>query len=104
VYSIHCVHSRVSLNTLVLLTTAAAAAACRRRLLGQVFDPQGAVDCAAAAIASGKEGKAVTSRLLQEAVRERRCKDNCTILLVHLQHPGAGTGAEAQAAGVGSSK
>ena len=33
-------------------------------------------------LAEGREPKAVTNRLLHEAIRERKCKDNCTVMLI----------------------
>lgn len=48
----------------------------------QVFDAQGAADMAAALLAGGRDAKAVTNRLINEAVRVRRCKDNCSVALV----------------------
>lgn len=47
-----------------------------------VMDPQGAVDFVAQQLQQGKDPKAATNRLLHEVVTERRCKDNCTVLLV----------------------
>lgn len=37
----------------------------------------------------GKDDKSVTNRLIYEAVRERRCKDNCTCLLLRFSHSSA---------------
>jgi hypothetical protein len=48
----------------------------------QVFEPQGAIDMALKLLGDGKDIKAVTDRLLNEAIRERKCKDNCTIILL----------------------
>lgn len=47
-----------------------------------VFPPQVAVDTACKLLQEGKDEKAVTNRLINMAVRELRCKDNCTCLLV----------------------
>ncbi|MEW5298033.1 MAG: hypothetical protein WDW36_001197 [Sanguina aurantia] len=52
-----------------------------------VFDPQGAVDIVAVELAKHQSSssaacKAVTNRLLNMAVRERKCADNCTVLMV----------------------
>ncbi|KAG2454060.1 hypothetical protein HYH02_001101 [Chlamydomonas schloesseri] len=47
-----------------------------------VFGSQEAVDTAAALLAEGAEPKAVTNRLLNLAVREKKCKDNCSVMLV----------------------
>ncbi|KAL6748651.1 hypothetical protein V8C86DRAFT_2873365 [Haematococcus lacustris] len=51
-----------------------------------VFDAQGAVDMASALLEEGREPKAVTNRLLNEAIRVRGCKDNCTVLLLVFHH------------------
>lgn len=50
----------------------------------QVVDPQGAVELASSALAAGKPPKAVTNRLLHEAVVSRRARDNVTVMLVLL--------------------
>ncbi|MEW5312016.1 MAG: hypothetical protein WDW38_003680 [Sanguina aurantia] len=55
--------------------------------LKKVFDPQGAVDIVAVELAKHQSSssaacKAVTNRLLNMAVRERKCADNCTVLMV----------------------
>ncbi|PNW78595.1 hypothetical protein CHLRE_09g390600v5 [Chlamydomonas reinhardtii] len=47
-----------------------------------VYGAQEAVDAAAALLAEGAAPKAVTNRLLYVAVREKKCKDNCSVLLV----------------------
>lgn len=63
-----------------------------------VFDAQGAVDAVSKLLEEGRELKAVTNRLLNQAIRERRCKDNCTIMLVqfvHQQATDAGSGGNA---------
>jgi integrin-linked kinase-associated serine/threonine phosphatase 2C len=41
-----------------------------------------AVATASAMLQEGREPKVVTNRLLNITVRERRCKDNCTIMLL----------------------
>eukprot|EP00877_Chromochloris_zofingiensis_P010412 jgi/Chrzof1/5624/Cz16g09110.t1 len=51
-----------------------------------VFDAQGAVDFVAEQLQQQKEDKATTNRILHEAIRERRCKDNCTIMLIRVRH------------------
>lgn len=48
----------------------------------RVFGAQDAVDTAAALLAEGRAAKDVTNRLLNMAIRERRCKDNCSVLLL----------------------
>jgi hypothetical protein len=48
----------------------------------QVFGAQEAVDTTQSLLAEGVAPKAVTNRLLNIAVREKRCKDNCSVLLV----------------------
>ncbi|KAL4440518.1 hypothetical protein ABPG75_003519 [Micractinium tetrahymenae] len=48
-----------------------------------VFSPQDAVDFAQREmVLKGHAPKQTCNRLLHEAIRERRCKDNCTLLLV----------------------
>ena len=48
-----------------------------------VFGAQDAVDFAAAELwGRGKDAKQVCNRLVHEAIRERRCADNCTVMLV----------------------
>lgn len=63
----------------------------------QVMEPQATIEMAAALLDAGREPKAVTNRLLNEAVVVRKCKDNCSVLLVVFQHDGASQG-ELQAA------
>ena len=59
--------------------------ACRRAPAG-VFSPQDAVDFAQRELAAkGNDAKQTCNRLIYEAIRERRCKDNCTVMLVQLQ-------------------
>ncbi|KIZ03592.1 hypothetical protein MNEG_4366 [Monoraphidium neglectum] len=48
----------------------------------QVFDAQGAVAMVQQLLSEGRDPKAITNRLINAAVRERRCKDNCTIMLL----------------------
>ncbi|KAF5842845.1 phosphatase 2C-like domain-containing protein [Dunaliella salina] len=50
-----------------------------------VFDAQNAVDMAQQLLAQGRGEKSVANRLLNEAVRERKCKDNVTVMLVRLR-------------------
>ena len=60
-----------------------------------MFSPQDAVDFAQREMAEkGHNAKQTCNRLLHEAVRERHCKDNCTVMLLQLQHGGG----QAQAA------
>lgn len=66
----------------------------------QVMDPQGAVNLVQQQLAQGKDDKAITNRLLNEAVIERRCKDNCTVMLIRFDRSGRGSRA-ADAAGAG---
>ncbi|PNH10320.1 putative protein phosphatase 2C 8 [Tetrabaena socialis] len=47
-----------------------------------VFGAQEAVDAASKLLAEGKDAKSITNRLLNMAIREKRCADNCTVLLV----------------------
>lgn len=50
-----------------------------------VFSPQDAVDFAQREMAlKGRDPKQTCNRLLHEAIRERRCKDNCTVMLVKI--------------------
>ncbi|GFR45250.1 hypothetical protein Agub_g6356 [Astrephomene gubernaculifera] len=68
-----------------------------------VFGAQEAVDTAAALLGEGQAVKAVTNRLLNIAVREKRCKDNCSVLLVRFGgSEGAGGAAGGAGAGAGS--
>lgn len=46
------------------------------------FSPEDAVQAVAEMIEKGKPLKAVCDRLVYLAVRERRCKDNCSILVI----------------------
>eukprot|EP00803_Ostreobium_quekettii_P000578 evm.model.scf_964EXC.3 EVM.evm.TU.scf_964EXC.3 scf_964EXC:13598-17520(+) len=48
----------------------------------KVFDGQGAVDMVAELLEEGRDEKSVCNRILNEAVRNRRCNDNCTVLLI----------------------
>lgn len=47
-----------------------------------VFGPSDAVDFVDKQLKDGLSPTAVTRRLVREAVRERRCKDNCTAILI----------------------
>lgn len=38
---------------------------------------------AAELLSSGRDAKGVANRLLNEAVRERKCKDNVTLVLIN---------------------
>lgn len=49
-----------------------------------LWSPDDAVRTAQGLLAEGREPKAVTNRLLNITVRERRCKDNCTVMLLRL--------------------
>lgn len=51
----------------------------------QVFDAQSAVDTTAKLLSEGLEPKAVTNRLINIAIRERKCTDNCSVLLMVFQ-------------------
>lgn len=51
-------------------------------LLQSVFDAQHAVDMAEGLLKEGRDSKSTTNKLLNEAVRERKCKDNVTLVLV----------------------
>lgn len=46
-----------------------------------VFSPQEAVSTAAQLLQDKRDTKGVCVRLLNEAIRQRRCKDNCTLVL-----------------------
>lgn len=48
------------------------------------MDPQGCVQLVQQQLESGRSAKAITNRLLNEAVIERRCKDNCSVMLIVL--------------------
>lgn len=50
------------------------------------MDPQGTVELVQQQLSAGKDDKAITNRLINEAVIERRCKDNCTVMLVRFVH------------------
>lgn len=58
-----------------------------------VFSPQDAVEFAQQElVGKGNSVKQTCNRLIHEAIRERGCKDNCTVMLVLLRHvPAAGT-------------
>ncbi|PRW39315.1 putative phosphatase 2C 67 [Chlorella sorokiniana] len=52
-----------------------------------VFGPQDAVDFAQRELeAKGNSVKQTCNRLIHEAIRERKCKDNCTVLLLRFDH------------------
>ena len=38
-------------------------------------------------LAEGRDEKAAANRILHEAVRERGCQDNCTVLLLRFLQP-----------------
>ncbi|KAI8475948.1 MAG: phosphatase 2C-like domain-containing protein [Monoraphidium minutum] len=63
-----------------------------------VFDPQDAVAAARQLLAEGRDAKAVTNRLVNMAVRERRCKDNCTVMLIVFGGGGGGSAEDLAAA------
>jgi len=50
------------------------------------MDPQGSVELVVQQVQQGKDAKGITNRLLNEAVIERRCKDNCSVMLILFQH------------------
>lgn len=52
----------------------------------QVFDSQDAVSVTSALLAEGRELKSVSNRLINMAVRERRCTDNCTVMVIKFEH------------------
>ncbi|KAK9812811.1 hypothetical protein WJX72_004205 [[Myrmecia] bisecta] len=47
-----------------------------------VFGPEDAVKMASKLLGEGRDAKATCNRLINEAIRERRCKDNCTVMLI----------------------
>ncbi|CAN0902359.1 Probable protein phosphatase 2C 8 [Linum grandiflorum] len=51
-----------------------------------VFGPSDAVQFIQKLLKDGLSAAAVTRRLVKEAVLERRCKDNCTAIVVVLRH------------------
>jgi integrin-linked kinase-associated serine/threonine phosphatase 2C len=51
------------------------------------MDPQATVELVQQQLQRGKDEKAVTNKLINEAVIERRCKDNCTVMLVRFERP-----------------
>jgi integrin-linked kinase-associated serine/threonine phosphatase 2C len=51
----------------------------------QVMDPQATVELVQQQLQEGKNEKAITNKLINEAVIERRCKDNCTVMLVRFE-------------------
>jgi integrin-linked kinase-associated serine/threonine phosphatase 2C len=56
-------------------------------MLMQVMDPQATVELVQQQLQQGKDEKAVTNKLINEAAIERRCKDNCTVMLVCFARP-----------------
>ncbi|KAE9600243.1 hypothetical protein Lal_00046291 [Lupinus albus] len=51
-----------------------------------VFGPSDAVDFVQKLLKEGLPVTAVSRRLVREAVRERRCKDNCTAIVIVFKH------------------
>ncbi|KAK9091399.1 hypothetical protein Sjap_024576 [Stephania japonica] len=51
-----------------------------------VFGPSDAVDFVQQHLKEGQSVTAVSRRLVKEAVRERRCKDNCTAVVIAFKH------------------
>ena len=65
-----------------------------------VFGAQDAVEFAARELwGRGRDAKQVCNRLVHEAIRERRCADNCTVMLVCF---GAAAAAEVEKEGAGA--
>jgi integrin-linked kinase-associated serine/threonine phosphatase 2C len=54
----------------------------------QVMDPQATVELVQQQLQAGKDEKPITKKLINEAVIERRCKDNCTVMLVRFERCG----------------
>lgn len=52
-----------------------------------VFGPSDAVEFVDAQLMEGASVGVACRRLIREAVRERRCKDNCTAVLIVFRHP-----------------
>ncbi|KAF6261322.1 phosphatase 2C-like domain-containing protein [Scenedesmus sp. NREL 46B-D3] len=52
-----------------------------------VMDPQATVELVQQQLQAGKDEKAITNKLINEAVIERRSKDNCTVMLVRFERP-----------------
>ncbi|MQM10261.1 hypothetical protein Taro_043153 [Colocasia esculenta] len=50
--------------------------------LWEVFGPSDAVDFVHKHLQDGLSATTIVRRLVREAVRERRCRDNCTAILV----------------------
>jgi serine/threonine protein phosphatase PrpC len=60
-----------------------------------VFSPQDAVDFAQRELcAKGNGVKQTCNRLIYEAIRERNCRDNCTVMLVTLGALGTSGGGD----------
>lgn len=55
-----------------------------------VFGPSDAVDYVNTQLMQGASVGVTCRRLVREAVRERRCKDNCTAVLILFKHAGVG--------------
>lgn len=51
-----------------------------------VFGPDDAVNFVARQLKEGLSTNAICRRLVREAIRERRCKDNCTAILIVFKH------------------
>lgn len=51
-----------------------------------VFGPDDAVNFVARQLKEGLSTNAICRRLVREAIRERRCKDNCTAILILFKH------------------
>lgn len=51
-----------------------------------VFGPDDAVNFVARQLQEGLSTNAICRRLVREAIRERRCKDNCTAILIVFKH------------------
>eukprot|EP00873_Tetraselmis_striata_P005819 jgi/Tetstr1/426083/TSEL_016414.t1 len=56
-----------------------------------LWSPDDAVAATMGLLHEGMEPKAITNRLLNITVRERRCKDNCTVMLLHFVRDSVGT-------------
>lgn len=54
-----------------------------------VFSPQDAVDFAQRELVGKGHGvKQTCNRLIHEAIRQRNCRDNCTVMLIVFGHGG----------------
>lgn len=51
-----------------------------------VFGPSDAIDFVQTLLKEGLSVTAISRRLVREAVRERRCKDNCTAIVIVFKH------------------